>query len=99
MSRKYDTIARPTPLRAAFKTTGSAIAFVGSVVAFAVTWGLLSTDQASAIDALLAAVPGLIGLGTALLAAFGVVAKSEPQVTPVEAPQDDQGNRLTPAGT
>lgn len=99
MSRKYDTIARPTPLRSAFKTTGSAVAFLGSLVTFAVTWGLLGADQATAIDALLAAVPGLIGLATALLASFGVVAKGEPQVTPVVAPQDNQGNQLTPAGT
>lgn len=87
---------RPTPLRAAFRSVGGIISLVGAAIVFLGTWGVLSADQAHAIDALLAAVPGLITLGAALLASFGVVVKAEPLVTPLEDPQDDAGRRLVP---
>lgn len=96
---RYSTIGRPTPLRDAAKGVGVGTAFLGALATFAATWGLLSTDQAGAVNALLATVPGLIGLAAGLVASFSVAAKAEPKVTPLVAPQDDQGNQLTPAGT
>lgn len=79
-------VNRPTPLRDAFKTVGSTVALIGSIVAALVGWGVLSAAQGDAVSGLLGAVPGLVTLVTALLSAFGVVIRSEPAVTPVEDP-------------
>ncbi|MGH3783127.1 MAG: hypothetical protein ACRDZY_07160 [Acidimicrobiales bacterium] len=95
MSHSYSVAVRPTPLRDAAKSIGTVAGIVGGLVSGAVTYGLLSGTQGGAITALLAAIPGVIGLVSALLSAFGVVMKAEPLVTPVDAPQDNQGNRLT----
>lgn len=77
---------RPTPLRDAFKTVASARAFLGSLVTALVGWGLLTSVQGDAIVGLLGLIPALITAGTALLAAFGVVSRGEPQVTPQDDP-------------
>lgn len=97
MTSPYDPVARPTPLRDAFRTVGGAVSVVGSVVVFFASWGVLSSEQANAANALLAAVPTVITLVTGLAASFGIVAKAEPQVTPVSNPQDNDGVRLVPA--
>lgn len=94
MSRNYSVIARPTPLRDAAKSIGTIIGIIGGLVATATTYGILSGVQGGAINALLAAIPGVIGLVTALLASFGIVTKAEPLVTPTSSPMDDNGNRL-----
>lgn len=94
MTRNYSVIARPTPLRDAAKSIGTIIGIIGGLVVTATTYGILSATQGNAIGALLAAIPGVIALVTALLASFGIVTKAEPLVTPVSAPRDDQGNRL-----
>lgn len=92
-----DISARPRPILEAFKSVGSAVAFIGSVATSLVGWGVLSAAQGDAVNGLLGAIPGLVALATSLLAAFGVVRKAEPKVTPVESPRDDSGNELKPA--
>lgn len=77
---------RPTPLREAFRTVAGGVAFLGSIVTMLAGWGILSSLQADAVTGLLGAVPGVVTLATALLAAFGVVKVAEPQVTPTEDP-------------
>ena len=77
---------RPTPIREAFRSVGAAVALVGSVLASLVTWGLLTPEQGAALDALAAAVPGVVTLVTAVLVSVGVVRRAEPQVTPVADP-------------
>lgn len=87
---------RPVPIRDAFKSVGSTIALLGSVATGLVGWGVLSVAQGDALSGLLGAVPGLVTLVTALLAAFGVVRASEPAVTPLADPRDNLGRELTP---
>lgn len=77
---------RPRPVLDAFKSVGSAVALLGSVATALIGWGVLSTAQGDALSGLLGAIPGIVTLVTALLAAFGVVRVAEPQVTPVADP-------------
>ncbi|CAL9607984.1 hypothetical protein SUDANB95_05531 [Actinosynnema sp. ALI-1.44] len=87
---------RPRPILDAFKSVGSAVALLGSVVTALVGWGVLSAAQGDAVAGLLGAIPGVVTLVTALLAAFGVVRKSEGQVTPLSDPRDNDGTELVP---
>lgn len=77
---------RPVPLRDAFKSVGSVIAFVGAVAATLVSYGVLTAEQGGAVSGLVALVPGAVAALTGLLAAFGVVRRAEPLVTPVSDP-------------
>ena len=79
-------VSRPTPLRDAFRSVASTVALLGSIVTALVGWGVLTAAQGDAAAGLLGAVPGLVTLVTALLAAFGVVKRAEPAVTPVDDP-------------
>lgn len=59
---------------------------------------LVTDEQANALTAALAAIPGIIGAVTVLLTAFGIVKRSEPLVTPLESPMTVDGHRLYPEG-
>lgn len=90
---------RPRPILEAFKSVGSAVAFLSSVITAAVGWGVLTAAQGDASVALLGAIPGAVALVGALLTAFGVVKRAEPQVTPNSDPaalvEDEDGfNKL-----
>lgn len=85
---------RPRPILDAFKSIGSAISLLGSMVTAFVGWGILTEVQGDALEGLLGAIPGLITLITSLLSAFGVVRRAEPLVTPMEDPRTDDGVRL-----
>ncbi len=87
---------RPRPILDAFKSVGSAVALLGSITTALIGWGVLSVAQGDALSGLLGAVPGLVTLATALLAAFGVVKASEPQVTPVVDPAIVVDGELVP---
>lgn len=93
---EIDLADRPRPIRDAFRTIGSSIAFLGSLVTALVGWGVLTAAQGDAVVALLGAIPGVVSLVTALLAAFGVARVSEGVVTPLADPVDHLGRRLTP---
>lgn len=92
-----DISTRPRPILEAFKSVGSAIALIGSIVTSLVGWGVLSATQGDAVNGLLGAIPGIVALVTALLSAFGVVKKSEPQVTPVRDPRNNANQVLVVA--
>lgn len=89
-------IDRPVPLRDAFKTVGSAVAWVGGVVTALAGFGILTVAQGDAVTGLLGAIPGVVTLATALLSAFGVVKVAEPQVTPSSAPMAEVNGELVP---
>lgn len=94
-----DIRTRPRPIMDAFKSVGTAVAFIGSVVTSLVGWGVLSATQGDAVNGLLGAIPGAVGLVTALLSAFGVVKSAEPKVTPVDDPRNNAGQPLVVNGT
>lgn len=93
---ELDLSDRPRPIMDAFRTVGSAVALLGSVVTALVGWGVLTVAQGDALSGLIGAVPGAVTLVTALLAAFGVVRASEPAVTPLSSPMDALGRELKP---
>ena len=97
MTRSLSLSDRPTPLRDAFRSVGALVALLGSVATALVGWGVLSVAQADAVSGLLGAIPGVVTLVTALLAAFGVVKVGEPQVTPVDSPAMVVEGSLVPA--
>ncbi|MEU4804301.1 hypothetical protein [Actinosynnema sp. NPDC023587] len=88
---------RPRPIRDAFRSIGSAIALLGSVTTSLVGWGILTQVQGDAVTGLLGAVPGAVTLVTTALAAFGVLRRAEPLVTPIADPRDDASRALVPA--
>lgn len=91
---------RPRPIKAAADELKSWVGFATLVTGGAAGAGinLLTDEQATALTALLSAVPGVVGLVSATAVAFGVVKRSEPLVTPLEDPRTAQGERLYPMG-
>lgn len=90
---------RPTPLDDAAssvaKTVGTLSALVTALAGAGIA--LISADQASAVTALLGAVPGVVALVGTVLAAFRVRDVAKPEVTPVEDPRADDGTPLVRA--
>lgn len=90
---------RPTPLDDAAskvaKTVGTLSAFVTALAGAGIA--LISTDQANAVTALLGAIPGVVALVGAALAAFRVRDVAKPGVTPVDDPRADDGTPLVRA--
>lgn len=91
---------RPRPIKTAADQLKSWLGFATLVVGGAAGAGinLLTDEQANAITALLAAVPGVVGTVTVLLTAFGIVRRSEPLVTPMTDPRDNDGTKLVSLG-
>lgn len=90
-----DITTRPRPILDAFKSVGSAVALIGSILTSLVGWGVISATQGDAVNGLLGAIPGAVALVTSLLAAFGVVKSAEPKVTPLSDPRNNLGETLT----
>jgi hypothetical protein len=92
----FDGRQRPRPIKDAADEIkawlGFATLLVGGLAGAGVN--LLTDDQASALTALLAAIPGVVGAVTVALTAFGIVRRSEPLVTPLSDPRDASGDRL-----
>lgn len=95
-----DIRTRPRPIKAAADELKTWIGFATLVIGGAAGAGinLLTDEQATALTALLSAVPGVVGLVSAVAVAFGVVRRSEPLVTPLEDPRTAHGERLYPMG-
>lgn len=87
---------RPRPLLDKLKTVGGALAALNGLVVWGASFGLLTEQQGAASSALIALVPGLVTAAGTVLSAFGVVKSGEPLVTPVSAPQDNEGRVLVP---
>lgn len=93
-------VGRPRPLADAAGTATRVVGTLSALVTALAGAGiaLLTAEQASAVTALLGAVPGGVTMIGVALASFGIVKQAEPQVTPVSDPQDNQGNRLVIGG-
>jgi hypothetical protein len=86
MSAPVPAVDRPTPIRDAVRSVGGVIVLVGTLVNVLVSMGVIDAAQGTAVQDLAAAVPGLIELVVALLAAFHIVKRAEPLVTPIADP-------------
>lgn len=89
---------RPRPLVEAASLTTKIVGTIGTLVAMLVGWGVVTVAQQDAIEGLLGAVPGLVTLVTTALAAFGVVRRGEPAVTPLSDPRNDDLRPLVVLG-
>lgn len=88
---------RPRPIKSAADQLRAWVGLASALVAAAGTGGiLLDGDQVSGLQGVLAAVVPLVTATGIALTAFGIVKRSEPLVTPLESPQDREGNALVP---
>lgn len=94
---RLSLVERPRPLVDAASVTSRVVGTIGTLATMLVGWGVLSLAEQDAVTGLLGLVPGLVTSVTALLSAFGVVRRAEPQVTPLSDPRNDQGQALRPA--
>jgi hypothetical protein len=92
-----DTITR-FPVAAAAKSSGTVWGLVAGLVTLAATFGLVNTEQDTALQVGIGAVAVVVNAVAGLLSAFGVKKKAEPLVTPVADPRNDDGQKLLPAG-
>lgn len=93
-AKTHDYSARPRPIKAAADTVSKTLAVVGALVTALVGWGILTATQGDAVTGLLGAIPGVVTAVTTVLAAFGVVRRAEPLVTPMSDPRTDAGTPL-----
>ncbi|MGI8307741.1 hypothetical protein [Saccharopolyspora hattusasensis] len=70
---------------------------LGTLLTAAVSFGVLNTGQATALDNLVAAVVTLITFATSAVAQFHVLDNAEPQLTPVADPRDNTDRHFIPA--
>lgn len=95
-----DIHERPRPIKQAADELKGWIGLLTLIVGGAAGAGvnLLTDEQASALTALLSAIPGVVGLVGTVLVAFGIVRRSEPVVTPLIDPKavDSRTGKLVP---
>lgn len=84
---------RPRPVHEAAKGQQLTTA-IGTIITALAAIGVLTLDQSDAIQVILTIVAPVAAAVTGLLAAFGVVKKAEPNVTPLADPRDTLGNPL-----
>ncbi|MGW5741597.1 hypothetical protein [Amycolatopsis sp. NPDC003861] len=87
---------RPRPILEAIRG-GAWKTLLGTLIAAAVSFGLLNSEQATLLDNIVAALATLITLVTSFVAQLHVLGRAEPQVTPVADPRDDTGLPLVSA--
>lgn len=84
------------PLKAAARSAAKIWAAVAAIVTGLATAGIITADQGTALQGVLAGVATLVAAGTSALAAFGVRRHAEPHVTPVDDPRAVDGTPLAP---
>lgn len=84
------------PLADAAHSAAKVWTAVGGIVTGLAGVGIITADQNTALQGLLAAVATIAAAGTSTLAAFGVRKQAEPLVTPVADPHGDNGEKLVP---
>lgn len=89
-------MANRFPLKDAAASAARVWAALGGIAAGLAGVGIITVDQNTALQGVLAAVVALVTAGSTAAAAFGVRKQAEPLVTPVADPQDNAGRRLTP---
>lgn len=87
------------PIRTAATEIRNWVAVLSAFVTAAGTGGLLLTsDQVTALQGVIAAVVPLVSAVLVVLTAFGIVKRSEPLVTPMIDPRDNDGTKLVAVG-
>lgn len=93
-----DITSRPRPIKRAADDIASwlslATLLVGGLGGAGVN--IVTDEQANALTAVLAGIPGFVGAFAVLLVAFGIIRRSEPLVTPLENPMTAAGEKLYP---
>lgn len=90
---------RPRPILAAATQLKNWISVVSSIVAaLGASGALMSAEQVTATQGVLTALLVLIPAVSTVLTAFGIVRRSEPLVTPMQDPRDNDGTRLVAMG-
>lgn len=98
---------RPNPLMRVAALVGPATAALSAMVVFLAGSGILTAEQADAVDqfgqavnttapTVASVVSALIAAGGVLVGTFAHAKLAKGSVTPVEAPRDNQGRPLTP---
>jgi uncharacterized membrane protein len=82
------------PLAGIAAKVGAVRAAIGGAVSALAVVGVLTTDQSTAVDAVLGAVAVLASALGPLWSAFTVKKQGEPLVTPVADPRDNVGRQL-----
>ncbi len=90
------TNRRPRPILDAIRDGGWKT-LLGTLLAAAVSFGLLNAEQATLLGNVVAAVVTLITFATSAAGQFHVLDHAEPLVTPVVDPHDQLGRPLVPA--
>lgn len=93
MSEPAHANTRPRPINEAAKSQQITTA-VGTIITALAAVGVLTLDQSNALQVVLTVVAPVAAAATGVLAAFGVVKKAEPHVTPVADPRDATGAPL-----
>lgn len=88
---------RPRPLARAARDLSWWLGLGSFLVVGGSSFGIITAQQGDAVQGLLGLVPGAVTAVATLLAAFGVVRRGEPQVTPLSDPRDAQLRPLYPS--
>lgn len=91
-----DISDRPRPILDTAKSTGAVIATIGGIVTALVTFGLINTQQADAINLLLGLIPGVLTAIVGIVSAFRTATKAEKHVTPLQSPRIVVNGELVP---
>lgn len=89
------TPSPPRPILDAIRS-GAWKTILGTLVTAAVSFGVLDSHQASALNNVVAAVITLVTAATSAAAQLHILGRAEPLVTPVSAPRDSAGRPLVP---
>ncbi len=84
------------PVAAAARSAAKIWTAVGGIVTGLAGVGIITVDQNTALQGVLAGVATVVAAGTSALAAFGVRRRAEPLVTPVDDPRAADGTPLAP---
>lgn len=86
---------RPRPILKAANEIRTWVGLAAALITAAGTGGiLLSADQVTALQGVLGATLPLVTASSVALTAFGIRKRSEPLVTPMEDPRDNDGTQL-----
>lgn len=84
-----DLSNRPRPIKAAADKLSKMLGTAGALSTALLGWGIVTATQGDAVTGLLGTIPGVVTAVTTALAAFGIVKRAEPLVTPMSDPRTD----------
>jgi hypothetical protein len=95
MARVY--LDRPTPVRDEAESSARIVALVTGLLPALIGAGVVTAVQGELVLGLLGLLLGLPGAVAAWWASVRTASRSEPQVTPLSDPRDNEDRRLVPA--